>query len=114
MNCNSFYRKSFATALLAVASLLSSVSAVAQNTSGHITAIDATVNGLMLMTDGPVPANCTGTPFNWLLIPAANSPMVALAMGMFFTTGFNGEVVTLYTSGIGPEGFCTVTQVQPN
>lgn len=115
MNCNSIYRKSLATVLLTAMSLLLSVSAVAQNTTGHITAIDATTNGLMVMTDGPLPANCTGTLFNWLLIPTANSPMVALAMGVFLTSGFNGEVVTFYTSGVdATNGFCTITQVQPN
>ena len=115
MNCNAIYRKSFATVLLTVTSLISSVSAFAQYTTGHITAIDATASGLMVMTDGPLPANCTGTPFNWLLIPSANSPMVALAMGVYLTSGFNGAVVTFYTGGIPTPGdFCTVTQVQPN
>jgi hypothetical protein len=114
MNCNSIYRKSMATAILTVTSLLSSVSAVAQNTTGHITAIDATVNGLMVMTDGPLPSNCTGTPFNWLLIPAANSPMVALAMGVYLSNGLNGAAeVSFYTTGIGTGGFCIISQVQP-
>jgi hypothetical protein len=113
MNCNSIYRKSFATVLLTVTSLLSSVSAVAQSTNGHITAITSSVNGLMIMTDGPLPSNCTGTPFNWLLIPEGNRTMVALTMGVFLTSGFNGELLSVYTSGIGTGGFCIVSQVQP-
>ena len=113
MSRHSNHRKSLASILLALTSLLSSVSAVADGTTGHITAIDATVNGLMIMTDGPLPPNCTGTPFNWLLIPTANSPMVALAMGVYLTGGFSGPSVAVYTSGIGTGGFCIVSQVEP-
>jgi hypothetical protein len=113
MSCKFNHRKCLAPILLTLTSLLSSAAAVADGTTGHITAIDATVNGLMVMTDGPLPPNCTGTPFNWLLIPAANSPMVALAMGVYLTSGFNGPTVAVYTSGIGTGGFCIVSQVQP-
>lgn len=79
---------------------------------GTITSYTTTTDGLMLMTDGGIPTNCTGTPYGWLLIPEANKTMIATALTML-TTG--NKTATFYTGGIvGPTSFCVIIQVEPS
>ena len=113
---NLHFRKFAAPIALAAVTMLSSLSANAQASyaTGHITAVTSTTNGLMIMLDVAVPTNCTGTPFGWLLIPETNKTMVTLVMGLYLRDGFNSDVVTVYTGGIGSVGFCVIGQVQPN
>lgn len=77
---------------------------------GSFINMTSTPAGLMLKLDSGLPTNCTGTPYDWMLIRAENKTMIALLLTMY-TSGKKGAVV--YTSGIMSSGFCEINQYDP-
>lgn len=103
----------FAAWAVALGSLLMPPAAGAADTyqTGTINNITSTPSGLMLMLDNGPPTNCNGTPYGWMLIPEANKTMIATAL-MLWATGQRG--VAVYTNAYTGNGFCTITQFDPN
>lgn len=78
--------------------------------TGNISALTTTTEGLMIMLDTGPPTNCTGTPWNWMLIPEANKTMVAATLALWLSGKRNVTVYVLpFTAG-----WCSIIQVQPN
>lgn len=77
-----------------------------------ITNITTTPEGVLLILDAGPPTNCTGTPYNWMLVPEANNTMVA-AVFMMWMSG--RRRVTVYSaSTYTGNGFCKIDQVDPD
>lgn len=99
--------------LIGVMTLAASGAALAgpNYTYGKMTDMSAIAEGLLIRINAPVPDNCAGTPYGWMLIPATNKPIMAAAM-MFWATGKRtAEIYTVPATTTGPNAFCTVTQL---
>jgi hypothetical protein len=101
--------RALCTALLSVA-IVSPASAAANYISGHISAFTTTPNGVLIMIDGGLPTNCAGTPFGWMEI-SSPTPMAALVLGVWLRGDASTTVLTVFTAGIGGDGYCAVNQV---
>jgi hypothetical protein len=116
--------KRLSTALLALACtcFLGTANAGGNNWQyGTISDHTTTPSGLMLMfADATVPGNCLSAAQqnnSWMIIPEANKTMIA---AMLLAIAMNNRTLTVYTAnapapsgGIGPSGYCTLTQVDP-
>jgi len=90
----------------------SSIWAAESYQTGTITNITTIPEGVLLMLDVGPPTNCTGTPYNWMLVPEANKTMVA-AVFMMWMSG--QRRVTVYSAGAYTgNGFCKLGQVDPD
>jgi len=90
----------------------SSIWAAESYQTGTITNITTIPEGVLLMLDVGPPTNCTGTPYNWMLVPEANKTMVA-AVFMMWVSG--QRRVTVYSAGAYTgNGFCKLGQVDPD
>jgi len=79
--------------------------------TGTITNITTIPEGVLVMLDTDPPTNCTGTPYNWMLVPEANKTMVA-AVFMMWMSG--QRRVTVYSAApYTGNGFCKLGQVDP-
>lgn len=58
----------------------------------------------------PLPENCASVSSNWMLIPDSRKSIMAVVL---LAIAMNNRVMTVYTKGIGPSGYCEVTQVDP-
>ena len=96
--------------IMALILLLPNLAAANNYRSGSIINISSTAQGLMIMLDSPVPDNCQGTPYNWLLIPEQNKTMISLTMALWLS---GKKSFTVYTANRA-SGYCEVIQVHPN
>lgn len=78
-------------------------------TSGNLIDITSYAGGLLIRTDSPLPDNCVGVPFGWMLIPETNRTMVATTLAMWM--GGN-KSVTIYTNATTGT-YCIINQVDP-
>jgi hypothetical protein len=78
--------------------------------SGTISNISGRTDGLLIMIDPDrkVPDNCTGTPYNWMLIPEDEKTMISVAL----TVWTMGRGATVYTN-TRTSGYCIVNQIDP-
>jgi hypothetical protein len=84
-------------------------------TTGHITAVTTSSDGaLMLMTDGGLPGNCTGTAYGWLRVAPSGTSIIALVLGLWLRDGPPTVLVDVYTTGVDGTGECAISQVQPH
>ncbi len=79
--------------------------------TGNITNLTSTGGGLLIMLDSGIPVNCTGTPYNWLLIRAENKAMIALTLTMY---SLGKKNATVYTNPVTPGSFCEINQYDPS
>jgi hypothetical protein len=79
--------------------------------SGHISRVSYTGDHLIIMLDGGPPTNCAGTTFGWMLVPAANKPMLAFVTGLWMRGDAAQKAVVVYTSPTDASGFCQVDQI---
>jgi hypothetical protein len=72
-----------------------------------ITHMSSTPEGLLIMINKPVPDNCIGTAYGWLLIPQNDTAMISAAFFAFERE----KTISIYTSGIGRSGFGEINQL---
>lgn len=78
--------------------------------SGSVTNLTSFSGGLLVMLDNGVPGNCTGTPYNWMLVKAENKVMIATVLTMY-SMGKKGA--TVYTHAYLPGNYCEINQYDP-
>lgn len=71
-------------------------------------------DGVLVSLSAGLPSNCTGSPFGWMYVPASSSVVVAYVTGLWLTGSASATTLTVYTNGIGTDGFCEITQIQPS
>lgn len=79
--------------------------------TGTMSNITAGRDGLLIMLDMEVPANCAGIPYGWMMIRESNKAMIAVALVAWYT-GNRG--VTIYTDGALPGAVCVINQFDPS
>ena len=85
--------------------------AYANYVHGTVTDITSSSVGLyMKVNTNEVPTNCTGTPYDWIVITADKQTMISVALSMYLA---NHRDANIYTSGIGTSGYCEVNQYDP-
>jgi len=78
---------------------------------GHITRVSFATNGVIIMLDVGVPANCTGVAYGWLVVSSASTPLVAFVTGLWMRGDAPQKQLVVYTSGIDSTGACQVNQI---
>ena len=78
--------------------------------SGNIINITSYSAGMLIKLDSGAPANCLGTPNDWLLIKEENKTMISVALSMW-ATGKTWAIV--YTDPYAGSGYCVVKQLDP-
>lgn len=78
---------------------------------GHITRVSYTQAGVLIMMDGTLPTNCSGTTAGWMLINSSYPSMVAFTTGLWMRGDASSVSVTVYTAGIDSTTFCEVNQI---
>lgn len=96
---------------LVLLATLSSASHAEEYLNGNLSQITSIPEGLLIMLDNGVPAECEGTPYNWMIVKEENISMVSVVLTMFALE--KRKNVTVYTKPYTGNGFCEVTQVQP-
>lgn len=77
--------------------------------SGNISNVTSSAEGLLISLNSGIPENCSGTPYNWMLIKQEDSTMVSIALSMWAS---NRAGATVHTSGISSgSSYCVVTQI---
>ncbi len=81
--------------------------------SGTISNITAVGGALLIMLDSVLPTNCSGSPYNWMMIKKEETVMISVVLMMWSTGNKN---VTIYASGRehNGTGYCIVNQVDPH
>jgi hypothetical protein len=106
--------KRYRAGLVAVAAGLMATNAYAGNITGHITRVTYVTDHLMIMLDSGPPADCSATPFGWMMVAAANKPMAAWVTGLWMRGTASQVAISVYTSGIDSTGFCQIYQLDTN
>lgn len=106
--------KPYRAGLLAVAAGLMATNAYADAITGHITRVTYVTDHLMIMLDSGPPANCSATPFGWMMVAALNKPMAAWVTGLWMRGSASQVSIAVYTSGIDSTGFCQISQLDTN
>lgn len=77
----------------------------------NVARVTSTTEGLMVQSEGgALPENCVGSPWNWMLIPEAETAMISL----FLTWYAQGKKsFTAYTLPRNGTGYCTIAQLDP-
>jgi hypothetical protein len=111
-NRRSSIRRIALAAFIFSLSLSGTRSALAADTYLYGTLTNVTVGSagdLLIMLSTGVPTNCTGVPYGWMMIPAANKTMIALAI---LTMQGHGAA-TVYTYPLSG-GQCVINQFDPD
>jgi len=77
--------------------------------SGNIKNLTAIRSGVMIMLDTGVPNNCSGTPYNWMLVEQEHTAITSVVLAVWVS---GKKLGTVYTSGI-KNGYCVITQFDP-
>lgn len=85
----------------------------AANQNGRINNITVAGNTVLIRLDTGLPDNCTGTPYGWMQVPEASKVMQSLVLGMWMRGDAAETVVTVYTTGLGTNGYCQINQIDP-
>ena len=96
--------------LFILSSNIKSVYAADAYLTGTMSNITTVRDGLLIMLDTGVPANCAGTPYGWMMIRESNKTMIAVALVAWYT-GTRG--VMIYTDGALPGAVCVINQFNP-
>jgi hypothetical protein len=99
------FNRSIAAALIA----LSASAAQAGYLTGTITDITSTPDGLMLKLSTGLPADCTGSPYNWMLVPEQYKTIIVTTLG-FYLGGM--KTVTVYSVPT-TNFYCKINQIDP-
>lgn len=79
--------------------------------TGNISNITSMVGGLLIKLDAGVPDDCTGTPYNWMMIAESNKTMIATALAAWHA---GQKRVTVYMAGTySGSGYCMIGQFDP-
>src|SRR5882724_10108244 len=95
--------------------LLSGQPALAYDTYqvGHISNVTFADDSVFIILDTGVPTNCTGTPYGWMVVPAANKAMTAFVLGLWLRGDISQVSMAVYTSGRDSSSFCQINQIDP-
>jgi hypothetical protein len=106
---------SFFSAVALAMGLASAPSAHAADTynNGYISNITFSGDEVLVMLSTGVPTNCTGTPYGWMRIPPEYKSMTAFVIGLWMRGDMSSTNLTLYTGGLGGNGYCVITQIDP-
>jgi hypothetical protein len=78
---------------------------------GYISRVSYTGDHLIIMLDSGVPTNCAGTTYSWMMVPAANKPMLAFVTGLWMRGDAATKQVVVYTTPTDSSGFCQINQI---
>lgn len=79
--------------------------------TGHITRVSYTADSLIIMLDSGPPTNCAGSAYGWMMVPAANKPMLAFVTGLWMRGDAAAESIVVYTNPTDSSGFCQISQL---
>jgi hypothetical protein len=98
---------------MAVLMLSNAAIAGATWTTGHINNVTYSGENVFIQTDAPLPDNCAGSTYGWLMVPASFKAMTALVTGLWLRGDANTVMVTVFTTGV-VGGYCQIGQIDPD